>query len=67
MPHENNAIRTLLVQTPAMLTAIRTMIERSAELLVQQPGIWPEDVLINLVKCAEEHWSFGNFIASYAS
>lgn len=38
-----------------------------AELRAQEPGIRPEDVLINLVECAKEDWSFGNGIASYAS
>jgi 4-oxalocrotonate tautomerase len=35
-------------------------------LLAKEPGIRPEDVLINLVECAKEDWSFGNGIASYA-
>jgi 4-oxalocrotonate tautomerase len=39
---------------------------RIAELLAKDPGIRPEDVLINLVECSRENWSFGNGIASYA-
>lgn len=38
-----------------------------AELLAIKPGIRPEDVLVNLVECAREDWSFGNGMASYAS
>jgi len=36
-------------------------------LLAQEPGIRPEDVLINLVERAKEDWSLGNGVASYAS
>jgi 4-oxalocrotonate tautomerase len=39
---------------------------RIAELLAKEPGIRPEDILINLVECAKEDWSFGNGMASYA-
>jgi phenylpyruvate tautomerase PptA (4-oxalocrotonate tautomerase family) len=44
----------------------KALYARIAELLAQEPGIRPEDVLINLVECAKEDWSFGNGIASYA-
>jgi len=39
---------------------------RIAALLAEDPGIRTQDVLINLVECAKEDWSFGNGIASYA-
>ena len=45
----------------------KELFKRIAELLTQDPGVRPEDVLINLVECAKEDWSFGNGIASYAS
>ena len=45
----------------------KALYARIAELLAQEPGVRPEDVLINLVECAKEDWSFGNGIASYAS
>jgi hypothetical protein len=38
-----------------------------AESLKQNPGIRPEDVLINLVEVAKENWSFGNGVAQYAT
>ena len=44
----------------------KALYARIAELLGKEPGIRPEDVLINLVECAKEDWSFGNGIASYA-
>lgn len=44
----------------------KALYARIAELLAKEPGVRPEDVLINLVECAKEDWSFGNGIASYA-
>jgi len=35
--------------------------------LAADPGVRPEDVLINLVEVVKENWSFGNGIAQYAS
>jgi phenylpyruvate tautomerase PptA (4-oxalocrotonate tautomerase family) len=45
----------------------KALYARIAELLAKESGIRPEDVLINLVECSKEDWSFGNGIASYAS
>jgi 4-oxalocrotonate tautomerase len=44
----------------------KALYARIAQLLSNEPGVRPEDVLINLVECAKEDWSFGNGIASYA-
>jgi 4-oxalocrotonate tautomerase len=45
----------------------KALYARIAALLAQDPGVRPENVLINLVECAKEDWSFGNGIASYAT
>jgi 4-oxalocrotonate tautomerase len=45
----------------------KALYARIAELLAEESGIRPEDVLVNLVECAKEDWSFGNGIASNAS
>jgi phenylpyruvate tautomerase PptA (4-oxalocrotonate tautomerase family) len=45
----------------------KALYAKIAELLAKELGVRPEDVLINLVECAKEDWSFGNGIASYAS
>src|SRR5580692_9603807 len=45
----------------------KALYAKIAELLAKDAGIRPEDVVINLVECAKEDWSFGNGIASYAS
>ncbi|MBI5379005.1 MAG: tautomerase family protein [Nitrospirae bacterium] len=36
------------------------------DLLSQNPGVRPQDVLVNLIEVARENWSFGNGIAQYA-
>ena len=38
---------------------------RLAALLAENPGLRKEDVIINLVECKKENWSFGNGIAQY--
>jgi len=45
----------------------RSFYRRTAELLGKEPGVRPEDVLINLVEVAKENWSFGNGDAPYAT
>jgi phenylpyruvate tautomerase PptA (4-oxalocrotonate tautomerase family) len=47
-------------QKKALYTLITT-------LLTEQPGIRPEDVLVNLVEVSHENWSFGNGEAQYAT
>jgi 4-oxalocrotonate tautomerase len=35
--------------------------------LVKDPGVRPEDIVINLVEVLPENWSFGNGIAQYVA
>jgi len=44
----------------------RALYKRIVERLAANPGLRPEDVLINLVEVAKENWSFGNGVAHYA-
>jgi 4-oxalocrotonate tautomerase len=44
----------------------RALYSRIAENLSRDPGVRPEDVLVNLVEVPKENWSFGNGEASYA-
>jgi 4-oxalocrotonate tautomerase len=39
---------------------------RIAELLAKDPGIRPENILVNLLEVQKENWTFGNGIAQYA-
>ena len=43
----------------------RKFYKRVTELLVESPGVKPQDVLINLVEVAWENWSFENGEAPY--
>ena len=44
----------------------RALYARIVENLAGDPGVRPEDVLINLVEVVKENWSFGNGEAQYA-
>lgn len=45
----------------------KALYARIAEQLAQNPGVKPEDVVINLVENSPEDWSFGNGEAQYLS
>jgi phenylpyruvate tautomerase PptA (4-oxalocrotonate tautomerase family) len=49
-----------VTQKQALFAAIR-------DELVADPGIWPEDIFINLVEVKPENWSFGHGLAQYAT
>jgi 4-oxalocrotonate tautomerase len=44
----------------------KALFARIAELLAENPGIRPENILLNLLEVPKENWSFGNGIAQYA-
>jgi phenylpyruvate tautomerase PptA (4-oxalocrotonate tautomerase family) len=44
----------------------KRLYRRIVERLAANPGVRPEDVLINLVEVAKENWSFGQGLAQYA-
>lgn len=43
----------------------RKLFQRMAEILAKNPGLRPEDLMINLVETVWENWSFGNGEAQY--
>ncbi len=43
----------------------RKLYRRMVELLAKDPGIRPQDLMINLVEVVWENWSFGNGEAQY--
>jgi phenylpyruvate tautomerase PptA (4-oxalocrotonate tautomerase family) len=43
----------------------RKLMKRMAEILQENPGLRPQDLLVNLVEVAWENWSFGNGEAQY--
>jgi 4-oxalocrotonate tautomerase len=68
IPHSDDLV---MIQVTANNT--RTVAQKKAfyrqivENLKADPGVRPEDVIINLVEVAKENWSFGNGIAQYAT
>ncbi|HXX02602.1 MAG TPA: tautomerase family protein [Candidatus Acidoferrales bacterium] len=43
----------------------RKLFQRMAEILSKNPGLRPQDLMINLVEVVWENWSFGNGEAQY--
>lgn len=66
IPRSDNLV---IIQITANNT--RTVVQKKAlyaricELLVENPGLRSEDVLISIVEAAKENWSFGNGMAQY--
>lgn len=44
----------------------KALFRRIAEVLVENPGIRPEDIFVNLIEVEKENWSLGNGLAQYA-
>ena len=44
----------------------KRLFRRIADHLSENPGLRPEDILINLVEVKKENWSFGRGLAQYA-
>lgn len=44
----------------------KALFARIAEILAKNPGIRPENILVNLLDVPKENWSFGNGVAQYA-
>ena len=43
----------------------RKLFRRMSEILAENPGLRPQDLMVNLVEVAWENWSFGNGEAQY--
>jgi 4-oxalocrotonate tautomerase len=43
----------------------RKLFKRMAEILAENPGLRPQDLMVSLVEVAWENWSFGNGEAQY--
>jgi len=43
----------------------RRLFKRMAEILAENPGLRPQDLMVSLVEVAWENWSFGNGEAQY--
>ncbi|HUO25846.1 MAG TPA: tautomerase family protein [Candidatus Aquilonibacter sp.] len=45
----------------------RKLFKQMAEILSENPGVLPQNLMINLVEVAWENWSFGNGEAQYTT
>jgi phenylpyruvate tautomerase PptA (4-oxalocrotonate tautomerase family) len=55
----------ITLSTGRKLAQKRKLMKRMAEILQENPGLRPQDLLVNLVEVAWENWSFGNGEAQY--
>jgi phenylpyruvate tautomerase PptA (4-oxalocrotonate tautomerase family) len=55
----------ITLSTGRKLAQKKKLFERMAEILAENPGVRPQDLMINLVEVAWENWSFGNGEAQY--
>ena len=56
----------ITLSTGRKLAQKRKLFKRIAELLSENPGLRPQDLMVSLVEVAWENWSFGNGEAQYA-
>jgi len=55
----------ITLSTGRKLAQKRQLFKRMAEILGENPGLRPQDLMINLVEVAWENWSFGSGEAQY--
>jgi phenylpyruvate tautomerase PptA (4-oxalocrotonate tautomerase family) len=55
----------ITLSTGRKLAQKKKLFQRMAEILAENPGLRPQDLMINLVEVAWENWSFGNGEAQY--
>ena len=55
----------LTVSNTRTVAQKKALYRRIVERLTENPGVRPEDILINLVEVRPENWSFGHGIAHY--
>ena len=63
---DNIVMVQITLSTGRKLAQKRKLFKRMAEILAENPGLRPHDLMVNLVEVAWENWSFGNGEAQYA-
>ena len=63
---DDTVLIQLTISAGRSLEKKRALYARIVALLMERPGVRPQDVFINLVEVAPENWSFGNGVAQYA-
>jgi 4-oxalocrotonate tautomerase len=56
----------ITLSTGRKLAQKRKLFQRMSEILAENPGLRPHDLMVNLVEVAWENWSFGDGKAQYA-
>jgi 4-oxalocrotonate tautomerase len=62
---DNIVMVQITLSTGRKLAQKRKLFKRMAEILAENPGLRPNDLMVNLVEVAWENWSFGNGEAQY--
>jgi 4-oxalocrotonate tautomerase len=62
---ENIVIVQITLSAGRKLAQKKMLFKRMAEILAENPGLRPEDLMVNLVEVAWENWSFGKGEAQY--
>jgi 4-oxalocrotonate tautomerase len=66
MRSEDAIVVQLTVSNTRGIEQKKALYRRIVENLAKNPGLRPQDVMINLVEVSKENWSFGNGEAQYA-
>jgi 4-oxalocrotonate tautomerase len=62
---DNIVMVQITLSTGRKLAQKRKLFQRMAEILAENPGVRPQDLMVSLVEVAWENWSFGNGEAQY--
>jgi 4-oxalocrotonate tautomerase len=62
---DNIVMVQITLSTGRKLAQKRKLFKRMAEILAENPGLRPQDLMVSLVEVAWENWSFGNGEAQY--
>jgi phenylpyruvate tautomerase PptA (4-oxalocrotonate tautomerase family) len=62
---DNFVMVQITLSTGRKLAQKRKLFKRMAEILAENPGLRPQDLMVSLVEVAWENWSFGNGEAQY--
>ena len=62
---DNFVMVQITLSTGRKLAQKRKLFKRMAEVLGENPGLRPQDLMVSLVEVAWENWSFGNGEAQY--
>src|ERR1700733_153590 len=62
---DNIVMVQITLSTGRKLAQKRKLFKRMAEILAENPGLRPQDLMVSLVEVAGGNWSFGNGEAQY--